>query len=428
MLQLVPNCALLFHSDGVYEFEQLADPGPYVKLNPRSSDPHRNIWALIDSTAIPTQPDGVFMGRCPFFIVETASYHSSCLYSTKVVPIRFYLKPWTFPEVAQAHVHSPLEQHSTSAYVSFSRTLVEPVGPPEERELWDLYKTYGASCRLLFECVARPGRYLSLVRDAVGSVEDLVHALTRPGHITGPSHFLVLLEPSPIDRSLCQAKIITHTVFEMVWHRHLAKKVVRAREFYDLFVEHSYMSAAAGWLFEFQMHQLLRKGRTIAISPIRYTHDYGSYLYGDYRAMTNGESIGLERLELPPSDEYPLHEGATLEVGRYYRPESATFPTIDSLCLVEPPGRYTPVLLIFRIARDKTSYDVMEKGLHKVQQLKLPNPQTRKYYVAVTLDDLQPKITISGRSLGLMCEGRPEDVFPVYHYPVDLDGLFEVPG
>ena len=107
IFQHTPDQALLFHSGGVYEFEQLSYAGPYTKL--RSSDPHENIWALIDLNTTLIQPGGVFIERSPFFVVEATSRRNRRLeWAQKTVPKCFDLSPWTFPEVAQAYVILPV--------------------------------------------------------------------------------------------------------------------------------------------------------------------------------------------------------------------------------------------------------------------------------------------------------------------------------
>jgi len=198
----------------------------------------------------------------------------------------FCMRTWTFPELAQGYVRYHIRYCITSTYIPSSRTLVRREAPPTERQLWDLYKTYGASCRHLFDCATDPGRYHSLVQSAVESVEDLVRALTVPSRVTETSHFVLLLEPLPDDRSSCRTRIITRAVFEMVWHKHLKKKAIWAQQFYEIFVEHSFMAVSAGWLFEFRTHYLLRQGRTIKIFPIEAAGGRTDQNYGDYTATT----------------------------------------------------------------------------------------------------------------------------------------------
>ena len=46
-IQLVPDRAFLFHSKGVYEFEQLADARPYAEPSPKSSESHHAPSSLV---------------------------------------------------------------------------------------------------------------------------------------------------------------------------------------------------------------------------------------------------------------------------------------------------------------------------------------------------------------------------------------------
>ena len=312
-----------------------------------------------------------------------------------------------------------------NTHIPFSRTLISPVNPPTEQQLWHLYKTYGASCRHLFECATDPERYQTLVQSAVESVDDLLHALTRPSTITETSHLVVLLEPSPQDRSSCQVKIITRAVLEMVWRRHLEHKAIRARDFYELFLEHSSMAASAGLIFEFRIHQLLRQGQCIEVFRVNANSDALSHVYSEYQATIDRDPEESLSFELPPSGENLLHGGITsLVVGRYYRLASSTF---DSLILLEPDWSNHHVLLIFRITRNKTNLDVKKEGLVQVKKLNLPN-RTKMYYVAITPEELHPTITIDRDCLDVIGKGEPENLLPVYHYPVTQSRLFNVPG
>lgn len=208
MFQYTPDHALLFCSQGVYEFEQLSHAGPFTGLNYNPSDPHSSIWALIDLGLDLVQPADVFVERSPFFVVEATSPRSDRLDWTGGLPPRFfYMNPWEFPEVAKAYADLLLRRHNANTYVSSSRTLVR--SPPGERALWYLHKNYAAPPWMLFEYASDPERYIAVVRTAVNSTEDLARTLTCPDHVTSTSHFVVLLEPSSADRSTPQARIVT---------------------------------------------------------------------------------------------------------------------------------------------------------------------------------------------------------------------------
>ena len=184
------------------------------------------------------------------------------------------------------------------------------------------------------------------------------------------------------------------------------------------------MATSAGLIFEFRIHQLLRQGQRIEVFRVDANSDVLSHVYSDYQATIDRDPEESLSFELPPSGENLLHSGITsLVVGRYYRLASSTF---DSLILLEPDWSNHHVLLIFQITHNKTSYDVKQEGLVQVKKLKLPN-RTKMYYVTITPGEEHPAITIDRDCLDLIGKGEPENVPPVYHYPVNRSRLFNVP-
>ena len=256
----------------------------------------------------------------------------------------FYLKPWTFPEVVQACVGYPLGQYSAITYVSLSRTLLSPIDPPEECEFWYLYKTY--TMRVLQATVQT--RHMS--RTVPGTRSERCRVCR--GHRTRPHLAELCHRGIPLR---CVPRIFTPRSFLVSDQNHYpdcvrnglekAENFVRGQEFYDIFMEHSNTSATAGWLFEFRMHHLLRQGQTITIFPLIYCDtswnvNCRTYIYKNYKVINTRALVGSRHLELPRLDEYPLNTEATVKIGRYYRPESATFPTnsqLSTLCSSSTP-------------------------------------------------------------------------------------------
>ena len=76
---------------------------------------------------------------------------------------------------------------------------------------------------------------------------------------------------------------------------------------------------------------------------------------------------------------------------------------------------------MFQMARAKGDHGVSERGLNKIADLGLPLG-TRKYYVVVT--SLQTA-TYNGLHVTLQ---QPGQVFPVFHYPVHEDRIFDRPN
>jgi len=81
---------------------------------------------------------------------------------------------------------------------------------------------------------------------------------------------------------------------------------------------------------------------------------------------------------------------------------------------------------MFQFTRNKTSHDAKEVGLRAVDGLKFPS-ETRRYYIAVTPEDLRPKINVPFSYLTKQKLGKEgaDDVFPVYHLPVNRKWLFK---
>ena len=188
--------------------------------------------------------------------------------------------------------------------------------------------------------------------------------------------------------------------------------------FYSLFQHSPDFAAAAGWIFEFRMHQLLQEGGPIELFPIVGARANTNFAWKDYKATVNGKNPMF--LQLPPSEESPLVEQAELDVGHYYRPQANNFPAIDSLLLIHPPNE-SPILLMFQMTRDKDGHGINKCGLIKVDAFNLP-PNTRKYYVVVTPYDIHPKIMAS---LSYLEDEDSGQAFSVFHYPVHEDAIFD---
>jgi len=169
-----------------------------------------------------------------------------------------------------------------------------------------------------------------LVVTPVDSVQELIRTLTLKTCAAENSHLAILIEPSSTNRAISQVKIITRTVFEILWDRHLANNPAKAEEFYNLFIRNEFLSAAAEWILRSEMHWSLRQGRTVQVSPIRSSRAGGlNLIYNDYRTGEKRKREDSEPFELPPSGEHPFRKKDKLEVGRRYHPESSTLPAVD---------------------------------------------------------------------------------------------------
>ena len=171
------------------------------------------------------------------------------------------------------------------------------------------------------------------------------------------------------------------------------------------------------------MHQSLREGGPIELFSIvgQKAKARKNFIWNNYAATVGGKNSTL--LQLTPSDEYPLVEKTKLDVGHYYRPRANNFLAVNSLLLSSP--NESPILLMFQMTRAKGDHGVSERGLNKIAELGLPSG-TRKYYVVVTPRDRQPRITASVSHF--KAGEKPGQVFPVFHYPIHEDRLFDRPN
>jgi hypothetical protein len=120
-------------------------------------------------------------------------------------------------------------------------------------------------------------------------------------------------------------------------------------------------------------------------------------------------------------------KGVKLDIGCYYRPLTDSTPP-NSLLLVSSPNEDSPILLLFGFAPNEAEHSVNDGGLRRIERLDCP-PNTRGYYVLVTPRGVQPQIAVPKECFSSQRKevGEPDEVFPVFHYPVDLDTLFPGP-
>ena len=192
---------------------------------------------------------------------------------------------------------------------------------------------------------------------------------------------------------------------------------------YGLFRASPITAAAAGWIFELRIHQLLLRHQTIQLFRIHGRRAAPDFIYEGYPVP--GKGVKPTVLHLPESDEHPLVEGDRLHMNHYYRLNSSDFPATDSMLLIHPPGEPSPILLMFQMTRNKREHDVDEEGLCKIDDFRLPR-RTRRYYVVVSPEGTQPQIKVPPACF----EGRgqrdmsPDELFPVFHHPVRMNALF----
>ena len=298
-------------------------------------------------------------------------------------------------------------------------------GPYTSHQLWYLYNTYGASPGTLTSYSHKPAAYRDrVVRGIQGiSPESLLCILRRP-ESDKSSHLFVAIEPSPNSRNIHEVRFVSRHVFEMLWDRLIKRQVFELQFYYELS-----SPSSAGWIFKSRVHELLRRGDSIPLFLVRGRVAETEFIFDDYTASKEKKPHRI--FQLPESEEYFLDEPTHPGVGRYCRTRPANFATIDALFFVRPPGEPSPTFFALQFARVEER-DVKENELRRIIQLGhswTPDIETRAYFVVVTPDDVQPKITVPKTSFGdkggkVTGEESLDRLFRVFHFPISRKKLF----
>ena len=278
--------------------------------------------------------------------------------------------------------------------------------------------------------------YEEIVFEKIDALDlDSLRQIFRNPNSCDSSHYIITIAPLPTNRMRFGKEIASRRIFELLWEKYVQHRIDIMAEFYELFLASSVTASTVGWIFERRMHQFLAEKRTIRLFPIQGRPADAKFVYNCYAA--SAARSGGENFSLTRSEEYELVEGGELKKGRYYRPKPINFPAIDSLRLTHTRSE-SPILLMFQITRNQKELDVSLGGLRRIDELHLP-PNTRKYYVVVTPEAMQPNITIprvyiekggmpreKGKQKAKQADESPgpEEAFPVFHYPVRSKDLF----
>ena len=307
----------------------------------------------------------------------------------------------------------------------YSRNLVVHTNPPSEKALWETYIQYAPSARDAFFAAANPDLYARDVRAELAFLTPTSFStLLLSPNAPETSHKLVLIEPSPTSRYSAQKKIITVHVFNLFWDQHQFNQEHEMARFYDLFRSNATASVVSGMIFEIRLHQLLKGGFTLILTPI-VAHFSGkdvNVIYDDYKDTTEPDT---RQIILGPLEAVPLTDGMTLSPGCYYRPQISNFPSIDAVVFLPSSGDQPPVFIIFQFTCNVEKHPIKKVGLERINKLVIP-PNAEKLLVVVTPEDVEPKITVPRTYLtDDFPDGRaPNVAFPVYHLTVPRKSLF----
>ena len=260
-------------------------------------------------------------------------------------------------------------------------------------------------------------------RELEGITPEALGSLLRsPQASSDTSHLLVLIEPSPTSRFVPRMRVVTTHVFNLFWDRHNLNQASDMAQLYDFFRGISTTSLVPGMIFEVRIHQLLKKGRYLFLTPIGGRLADRNIVYDDYgtASMTVNKLITLD-----PLAEAPLTDGIALNPGYYYQPQISNFPTIGSLVLCPSVAGQPPILVIFQITYGVEDSAIKQVGLERIDQLGIPQ-NAEKVLVIVTPENVKPKITVPMTYLtdAFLAGRTPDTAFPVYHLQIARESLF----
>ena len=171
----------------------------------------------------------------------------------------------------------------------------------------------------------------------------------------------------------------------------------------------------AGWIFQLRVRELLRRGGPIQLFPIHGHRAAMNFVYNDDTASEEERDQG--DLQLLGSGEHILVERDRLCDGQYLG-----HPDVDV-------GDHPAILLTFCATWNK-EHDVSGEDLRRINGLNFPPPtNTYKYLVVATPDEVRPEIKVprsffEGEGQRERKGEAPEDLLPIFHYPVSMEELF----
>ena len=251
---------------------------------------------------------------------------------------------------------------------------------PSESSIQQFLQKYGPSARDCYAFSGSVSHYHRLVHDRMKNTawDTITDILTARIGMDDGSHKLILVRPSPTDRSSSSLSIITTTVGHLLHERDSDAWWQNARKLYRTLRADPHSQSTAGKLLEPPFHALCIKGTSFQLSsmnvkPGGWTQD----------TFTNDSANNHAVLTLPPQQhilfdrEHPI---TTLNANHYYQPTHGTQPSYDSFVFNPDNAIFT----LFQVTCGLT-HPVLLKGINAVidlaTQLGVNNPLV--HFVAV---------------------------------------------
>ena len=109
------------------------------------------------------------------------------------------------------------------------------------------------------------------------------------------SYLVVLVQPVDEERWKCHATIITRTLLRLLWKAHRVKLRCKSRELFHFFSRRRETSAAARWLFEAIVHDMLEAGIDVLIDPMVFNQNNRANAINDKHVASDMKKVAIKR-------------------------------------------------------------------------------------------------------------------------------------
>ena len=236
-----------------------------------------------------------------------------------------------------------------------------------ETSIQHFLQEYGPSARDCYVfCESIPhyredihGRVKNIAWD---TVTDMLTARKDVIGLDDGSHKLILVGPSPTDRSSPSLSIITKTIGRLLHERNYDAWWQNARKLYRTLRADPHSRSTAGKLLEPPFHVLCKKGTSFQLFSMNLKHG-GRTL----DTFTNDSTNYLGILTLPQQPHVVFdreHPITTLLANHYYQPTHGTQPSYDSFVFNPEEARFT----LFQVTCGRT-HPVHLKGINALIDL-----------------------------------------------------------
>ena len=211
-----------------------------------------------------------------------------------------------------------------------------------ETSIQQFLQEYGPSARNCYAfCDLIPYYFAHHIRDRVKDIRwaTVTDVLTVRKDVIDGSHKLILVRPSPADRSSPSFSIITKTVACLLHERDSDARWRNARMLYRTLRADPNSKSTAGKLLEPPFHALCMKGTSFRLSSMNVKPGGGTR-----DTFTNDSANYHATLTLPPQPRIVFdreHPITTLLANHYYQPTHGTQPSYDSFIFNPLEAKFT---------------------------------------------------------------------------------------